>query len=181
MFLEACRINHACDNNNAQKNWNDRISRHTVHALRNIDKGEEITITYLSPLRNRKVRQQILQQRFGFTCLCGLCSLPLDQSLESDKRLEEIDRLDRIIYQLAMTNLVLPLGTLRYLDQQVHLYETQGREDVGFSQAFVNAAELAIPNGDLARGHVFAQRAALIWKTALGADSTQAIQYDALV
>jgi len=28
IFLEACRINHACDNN-AQKNWNEKIKRHT--------------------------------------------------------------------------------------------------------------------------------------------------------
>jgi hypothetical protein len=29
IFLEVCRINHACDNN-AQKNWNENIKRHTV-------------------------------------------------------------------------------------------------------------------------------------------------------
>ncbi|KAF8859117.1 hypothetical protein BDZ45DRAFT_783673 [Acephala macrosclerotiorum] len=59
IFLEACRINHACDNN-AQKNWNEKIKRHTVHALRDINKGEEITITYLAPLKNRKARQKAL-------------------------------------------------------------------------------------------------------------------------
>jgi hypothetical protein len=59
IFLEACRINHAYDNN-AQKNWNEKIKRHTVHALRDINKGEEITITYLAPLKNRKARQKAL-------------------------------------------------------------------------------------------------------------------------
>lgn len=39
IFLKACRINHACYNN-AQKNWNENIKRHTVHALRDIRKGE---------------------------------------------------------------------------------------------------------------------------------------------
>jgi SET domain-containing protein len=47
IFLEACRINHACDDN-AQKYWNRRIERHTVHALKDILKGEEITIYYLA-------------------------------------------------------------------------------------------------------------------------------------
>jgi hypothetical protein len=39
IFLEAYRINQACDNN-AQKNWNENIKRHTAHALRDIQKGE---------------------------------------------------------------------------------------------------------------------------------------------
>ena len=180
IFLEACRINHACDNN-AQKNWNEKIKRHTVHAVRDIDKGEEITITYLGPLKNREARQKALQERFDFTCLCRLCSLPPEQSQESDKRLEEIHRLDGVIDQLGTEGvLVSPLRTLRYFDQQVCLYNEQGREDVGFAQAFVDAAQLVIANSDLVRGRI-SERAASIWKTTLGGDSTQAIKHAALV
>ncbi|KAI1660272.1 hypothetical protein F4813DRAFT_387134 [Daldinia decipiens] len=180
IFLEACRINHACDNN-AQKNWNENIKRHTVHALKDINKGEEITITYLGPLKNRKTRQKALQEKFHFTCLCHLCSLPPEKSQESDRRLEEIHRLDCVIDQLGTEGvLVSPLRTLRYLDQQVRLYNEQGREDVGFAQAFVNAAQLVVANSDLARGRVFAERAASVWKTTLGGDSAEAIQHGAL-
>ncbi|CZR64408.1 uncharacterized protein PAC_14306 [Phialocephala subalpina] len=180
IFLEACRINHACDNN-AQKNWNEKIKRHTVYASRDINKGEEITITYLSPLKNRKARQKALQESFGFACLCRLCSLPPEQSQESDRRLEEIHRLDGVIDRLGTEGiLVSPLRTLRYFDQQVRLYNEQGREDVGFAQAFVNAAQLAIANSDLARGRIFAERAASVWKTTIGGDSKQAIKHGAL-
>jgi hypothetical protein len=177
IFLEACRINHACDNN-AQKNWNEKIKRHTVHALRDIDKGEEITITYLSPLKNRTARQKALQERFGFICLCHLCSLPPEQSQESDRRLEEIHRLDGVIDQLGTEGiLVSPLRTLNYFDQQVRLYNEQGRQDVGFAQVLVHAAQLVIANSDLARGRIFAERAASVWKTTLGGDSTEAIKH----
>ena len=180
LFLEACRINHACDNN-AQKSWNEKIKRHTVHALKDIDKGEEITITYLSPLKNRTARQKALQEGFGFTCLCHLCSLPVEQNQESDRRLEEIHRLDGVIDQLGTEGiLVSPLRTLSYFDQQVRLYGEQGREDVGFAHALVNAAQLAIANSDLARGRIFAERAASVWKTTLGGDSTEAIKHGAL-
>lgn len=59
IFLEACRINHACDNN-AQKSWNENIKRYTVHAMKDIGMGEEITITYLYPLKIRATRQNVL-------------------------------------------------------------------------------------------------------------------------
>jgi SET domain len=180
IFLDACRINHACDNN-AQKSWNENIKRHTVHAQKDIDKGEEITITYLSPLKNRAARQKALQERFGFTCLCHLCSLSAEQNQESDGRLEEIHRLDGVIDQLGTEGiLVSPLRTLSYFDQQIRLYNEQGREDVGFAHALANAAQLAIANSDLARGRIFAERAASVWKTTLGSDSTEAIKYRAL-
>ncbi|TVY37547.1 SET domain-containing protein, partial [Lachnellula occidentalis] len=170
---EACRINHACDNN-AQKNWNEKSKRHTVHALRDINEGEEITITYIVPLKNRTARQKALQEKFGFTCLCRLCFLPLKQSQESDRRFEEIHRLDGAIDQLGTEGiLVSPLRTLRYFDPT-------GREDVGFAQALVNAAQLVIANSDLARGRIFSERAASVWKTTLGSDSTQAIKHGAL-
>ncbi|KAH7409864.1 hypothetical protein DE146DRAFT_674726 [Phaeosphaeria sp. MPI-PUGE-AT-0046c] len=163
------------------KNWNQRIKRHTVHALRDINKGEEITITYLAPLKNRKARQEALRVKFDFTCLCHLCSLLPEQSQESDKRLEEIRRLDGVIDRLGPRGvLVSPLRTLRYFDQQVRLYKEQGREDVGFAQAFGNAAQLVIANTDLARGRVFAERTASVWKIILGGDSTEAIKHRAL-
>lgn len=67
VFLEACRINHACDNN-AQKHWNVSTKRHTIHALRKISEGEEITIYYLGLDSSRAIRRQKLQEKFGFVC-----------------------------------------------------------------------------------------------------------------
>jgi hypothetical protein len=116
IFLDACRINHACDNN-AQKSWNENIKRHTVHALRDIEKGEEITIYYLRVLNSRKARQDALQRKFAFTCSCRLCSLPPDQSQESDRRLDEILKLDDLISRDGLIGIVSTLlQILRYVD-----------------------------------------------------------------
>jgi hypothetical protein len=81
VFLEARRINHSC-NNNAQKHWNKRIGRHTVHALREIIEGEEITIYYLGLHSIREVRRQKLQDKFGLLCSCCVCSLLAKESEE---------------------------------------------------------------------------------------------------
>lgn len=180
IFLEACRLNHACDNN-AQRSWNQNIKRHTVHALRDINKGEEITVTYLKPLRNRKDRQKLLLDKFGFTCLCHLCSLQPAQSRESDKRLEEIARIDYVIHHFDAIDLFLcPLPILRYYDRQIGLYNEQGREDVGFVEALTSVARILLSHSDMARGRIFAERALSVWKTTLGNDSSQAIEYEAL-
>ncbi|OAX84947.1 hypothetical protein ACJ72_00672 [Emergomyces africanus] len=142
IFLEACRINHACDNN-AQKNWNGRLA---------------------------------LQKRFGFECSCTLCSLPLGKSKESDKRLDELLNLDRVIDQLGTEGIIKsPLKALGYFDQQVRLYYEQGEVAVNLAQTLVHAAWLVIANGDLARGRIFSERAATVWKTALGSDSKQVL------
>ena len=177
IFLEACRINHACDNN-AQKNWNPSIKRHTVHALRDIPKGEEITIYYLGSDSTRAIRQKKLQDKFGFLCSCRLCSLPAEQSEESDRRLQRIDELDDLIGRDGM-RLNFSLRTLRYVDERVRLYN-EGPGDAGLPRAYLDAAQIAIANGDLARGHIFAERAVEGWRTAYGSDCKEVIEYSPL-
>ncbi|MCJ1234381.1 hypothetical protein MMC14_002342 [Varicellaria rhodocarpa] len=180
IFLDACRINHACDNN-AQKTWNENIKRHTVHALRDIEKGEEITIYYLGIHNNREARQEALRRKFGFVCSCRLCSLPPDQSKESDKRLDEILKLDGLIGRDGLMGILsTPLQILRYVDQQIHLYNEQGPDDVGLPRAYLDAAQIAIANGDLARARIFAERAVLGWIVLDGDDSSNVLQNRAL-
>jgi hypothetical protein len=159
IFLNASRINHAC-NNNAQKSWNENIKRHTVHAIQDIDEGEEITIYYLGVLNNRKTRQETLKRKFAFTCSCRLCSLPLDQSRESDRRLNEIVKLDDAIGRDGLVGIAsIPLQKLRYVERQIFLYNEHGPDDVGLPRAFFDVTQIAIANGDLARARVFAERA----------------------
>ena len=135
IFLDACRINHAYDNN-AQKSWNENIKRHSVHALRDIEKGEEITIYYLGVLNGREARQEALRRKFAFTCSCRLCSLPPDQSRESDRRLDEILKLDGLIGRDGLMGILsAPRQILRYVDQQIRLYNEQGPGDASLPRA----------------------------------------------
>lgn len=178
IFLQACRINHACDNN-AQKSWNVNIKRHTVHALTAIKKGEEITITYLKFPWSREVRQEKLWTGFKFKCTCRLCALPPDQSAEMDKTLKATYDLDALIGQGGLHGILSsPLQKLRYVDSLVSLYNKLGSNDIGLPRALLDAAQIAIAHGDLARGRIFAERAVSGWRLALGSDSTQVVDFE---
>ena len=54
-----------------------------------IFRGEELTISYMSPLQRsdfhtRESRRNILQNEFGFYCQCNLCSEPNDLDLKQN-------------------------------------------------------------------------------------------------
>lgn len=176
VFLEASRINHACDNN-AQKDWNANIQRHTVHALRDIEKDEQITVYYLGAHAKRETRQAALKAKFDFTCSCRLCSLPQDESRRSDEKFEKILQLDQLIERGGLDAIMsAPLHTLRYVDQIVQLYNEQGTDDAGLPRAYLDAAQISIANGDLARGRIFAERAVSGWRVSKGDDSPEVMQ-----
>ncbi|KAI9836771.1 MAG: hypothetical protein M1819_000936 [Sarea resinae] len=178
--LKPTEVKAGCFSKHA-KNWNENIKQHTVHALRDISEGEEITIYYLGIHNSREARREALQAGFGFTCSCHLCSLPPEQSRESDSRLDEIYRLDSLIDRGGIEGIwSSPLRTLRYVDQQVCLYNEQGPDDAGLARAFFDAAQIAITHGDLARGRIFAERAVSAWRIANGGDSTEVVEYGIL-
>lgn len=179
VFLEASRINHACDNN-AQKSWNRNIKRHTVH---DIEAGEEITIFYLGQVRKRSVRQEKLRAGFGFTCACRLCSLPPKESEESDRRLEEALWIDRTIHAgvMDMSIISAPLRMLRRVERLIQVYNEQGEHDNWLPRAYFDAAQIAVANGDLARASVFVKKAVDGWTVMGGEDCPQVVEHRPLL
>ncbi|KAG6293341.1 hypothetical protein E4U09_003020 [Claviceps aff. purpurea] len=178
IFLQACRINHDCDNN-ALHHWSEKVKRHVVHAVREIDAGEEITLTYVPFLDDRKTRQKKLKEFFSFTCMCRLCSLPKDQSQERDRILEQINRTNERLKVGISQFMASPLTTLGYLDTIVRCYNELVPEHYGYAQALEGALTILIAHGDLARGRLLAQTVASIWKSLLG-DSPRTDDYVAL-
>jgi hypothetical protein len=87
-FLKINRCNHSCGPNAAYK-WNLSLLSATLYALRDIQVGEEITITYANPLQPRPDRWRKLQPDYRFTCDCPWCTHS-DSSAqeESDKSRE---------------------------------------------------------------------------------------------
>ncbi|KAM0269036.1 hypothetical protein ACHAQH_009853 [Verticillium albo-atrum] len=169
VFVEASRVNHACLQN-AQNSWNEGLQKLTIHSIRDIDEGEEITIMYLRDRTNRAARQLALQRDFRFTCSCELCSLPQSRLGLSDARLNEIQRLDGSIGD-GMQILASPLQALHDVCKLLRLCEEEGIDDATVSRAYYDAFQIAIFNGDLARARVFAERAAATRVVVEGDDS----------
>ena len=65
--------NHSCDPN-VDVGFEDGSSRMTLRARREIEAGEELSITYVDAGLPRETRQRTLLQGYGFTCMCPACA-----------------------------------------------------------------------------------------------------------
>jgi hypothetical protein len=75
VFRRISRINHSCVPN-AQGNFHDTLGSLNVHATRDIQVGEELTLNYLQEEGAvRESRQSRLLSGYGFTCDCPACDL----------------------------------------------------------------------------------------------------------
>ncbi len=73
IFPVASRMNHSCIPN-VYHTWNSNINRLTVHALRNIEPGEELLTTYIPAVLTLEQRNDEEHLgNYGFTCTCRAC------------------------------------------------------------------------------------------------------------
>ena len=87
--LKMSRFNHSCQPN-AQYFWNEDSNTRDLRTLRKIDKGEEITVNYISSyLLGREERQTYLKDTYNFDCNCTACDLTED---ESSREVENISK-----------------------------------------------------------------------------------------
>jgi hypothetical protein len=156
LFPLASRINHACVPN-CQHTWNDNIGEETIHSIRRISKGEEITISY-ADLGTFESRRRHLRKSFGFDCNCELCSLPEAARVMSDSHQSEIQRLDELLGDGSRL-LSNPGRCLEDVHTLLALLEAENITDARLPRAYYDAFQIAIAHGDQARAKVFAQRA----------------------
>ncbi|TGJ80851.1 hypothetical protein E0Z10_g7920 [Xylaria hypoxylon] len=88
LYPEVARINHACKPN-AFVRFSATSFDVKVVASRDIEIGEEITISYIPMNHPREKRQRDLR-RWGFQCKCSLCTASKTEIAASDYRREKI-------------------------------------------------------------------------------------------
>ena len=104
--VEASRINHSCLPN-VHHCWNVTIGAETVHAVRNIAKGEEIFTTYIRVCEARAQREQHLD-RYGFKCSCPACEASTFFGKESERRRRRLFQIDQALAMHSQTAVFSP-------------------------------------------------------------------------
>jgi hypothetical protein len=153
VFATASMINHSCLPN-AIFTWNKELQHGTFHALRRIERGEEITVTYTDPNDIHAVRQANLEKSFGFVCCCEVCSLDPPDIVESDKRRTRIR-----LFREAMPLLQYKgISWLRECYEVVQLLKKEfpGCDGIFLAPLYTEAFKICNSKGDRARASVFA-------------------------
>jgi hypothetical protein len=173
IFLDACRFNHSC-NNNAFRLWNPTIEAYTIHALTDIDAGEEITLTYLRTQdANSRSRARYLIKVHGFVCRCWLCTMPEEDREKMDCLFDGFGRLAKLYKfedRSRLDTTEKSQRRLRHLRQKASLIEEWGLWDVRLMHLFEAAFWILITHGDIARASVFATRATRLSTLRVGID-----------
>lgn len=152
IFLQANHINHSCIPN-CQFSWNKLLQRLTVQAVRNIPRGQEITISYGPQLLPRVERQKAIFLNWDFTCACPACQpdtafgqaselrrqlmFEIDQQIDRYNTLPQIGQMtsgapDALPGVLRLIDLLLEEGIVngelwRAYDDAIRIYEVRGR------------------------------------------------------
>ncbi|EAS34062.1 uncharacterized protein CIMG_05086 [Coccidioides immitis RS] len=179
IFPRAARINHSCKQN-AQNTWNHNLSKLTIHAFKDIEEGEEITISYVDGAETFNTRQLCLEEAFGFVCQCELCSLSAEENKKRDNRLEEMARLDSMLGN-GRRIMSKPLDCLHDAHTILRMLNEEGIVGSRISRVYNDALQISIAHSDQARAKVFAQRAHDVRVILEGEDSPETMRLKRLI
>jgi hypothetical protein len=145
-----------------------------VRAIRQIGRGEEITISYIKSITQDYItRQTLIRHKFHFTCTCDHCSLPKTQREMSDRNLLKIRALDREMLSRCLNPVprtanhdkATPSRRLHNVWKLLRLLRTEHICDMRVVRTWMMAMEIAAAQGDMARTAVLANEA---WRTRVG-------------
>ncbi|ETS85845.1 hypothetical protein PFICI_03870 [Pestalotiopsis fici W106-1] len=95
---------------------------HNVYAVRPIFAGEEITTSYIDPVRTREERSQQLEQSWHFKCSCPSCSQKREMIAVSDARVLQIQYLQ----EQLRNGILAPSTATGMAELLISLYEQEG-------------------------------------------------------
>ncbi|EEP77013.1 predicted protein [Uncinocarpus reesii 1704] len=140
VFLQAARFNHAC-RPNAMRTFHPILDQVVIHVAKDVSEGEEITVSYIEPAHVFSLRVQLLKAKFGFTCVCELCVLPVREREISDLRISTIILLfNSIRNETVIMN--EPLASLHNTHTAMLLQKEEGILEILASTFYYDAATI---------------------------------------
>jgi hypothetical protein len=100
LWILPSKINHSCLCNSAREFFGNIMF---VHAIKDLKKGEEITLSYADTQAPYKLRCQSLMFFQSFRCSCELCVLD-SSDVNYEKRTEILDKEEQKIRLLTFSN-----------------------------------------------------------------------------
>ncbi|KAI9653330.1 MAG: hypothetical protein M1829_001315 [Trizodia sp. TS-e1964] len=157
VYPTICLINHSCLPN-AHNSWNSDAKRETIHAIRPIKAGEEITISYDEgdPSGPRRAH---LKNTFGSDCNCSVCILPSAELEASDNRRRQIQLLDEAIGDPGRV-MMRPEDSLADCHSLLQILQEEYKSGPSALSArlYYDAFQICIIHCDQARASAFAER-----------------------
>ncbi|KAK0861501.1 hypothetical protein LTR87_016937 [Friedmanniomyces endolithicus] len=149
LYLDVSRINHSCCPNAAVGEIADAMQ---ILAIRPIEKGEEIFISYHSMMTGmtRQQRQNYLHWSYGFNCDCAVCSRKGREGQLSDARRRIINALTASVQGYQPSDFSPYDGPTHKENIPRHSFllagvlEAEGLMDRSVARAYNNAATILI-------------------------------------
>ncbi|KAF5675151.1 SET domain-containing protein [Fusarium denticulatum] len=180
VYPTICLINHSCLPN-SHHNWNNEAGHETIHAIRQINAGEEVTISY-GEEGPSMLRKPLLKRSFGFDCACSLCSLPPSQLQASDVRRVRIQQLGAGIKNV-FTMMHNPEANLKACLSLLHALQEEYGDCVAPHSArlYDEAFRICIAHGAVGGPTTFAERSYQARVICEGEDSPDTLRMKELV
>lgn len=140
-------INHSCVPN-VHNAYNPTIQCLTVYSTRDIQAGEQITVSYLSSLCRTRLQRQGEIQKWGFDCACAACTEP---SLDSFRqRMSDLDQRLAAYANPLVRHMAAAIGSgptsakeaLQDAEELITLFEHQGLQGMELCNTYVPFAIL---------------------------------------
>ncbi|GAB1317386.1 SET domain-containing protein [Madurella fahalii] len=137
VYPAVSRINHACMPNAYTRFMPEKLQV-SVAAAKDIEEGEEITISYLTLGQPSEERKKNIKQ-WGFECTCSLCTASKAEIEASDARRRQIETLRE--YAIRAFQAGRPYQALRFTRQIINLLPSEELFPM-FSEQYENMARI---------------------------------------
>ncbi|RMZ02615.1 hypothetical protein D0864_03151 [Hortaea werneckii] len=182
VFEKASRLNHSCVPN-VHHSFNPTLQKQTVHAVRDIQPGEELCTTYLGGPGCYYVRSQrveMLRSNYGFTCTCTACSDPSGASESRRQLMANLAwGLQQYLERSAFGMTFVPTSPAEALAQSeafIHLLLEEGLFTVELMKAYRTASTQALNISMYEKAMAYAKNEADVEGNCLGTELNDLVQ-----